>query len=171
MSDTAKTKKTATHWKLTFESGMTAARPALSRIVSAIENLQAEGDGDNWVILDAVKSDGHLAGFLQTACVEPGIHIVEIRLSQGKDETAHGFWKAGRNEPPGAVMSRGKKGLFKTYENEHLHTEEVIAIAEYFYTRQTCHPNFQWRSIREDLEASVQTRKIKAKKRPKIPNP
>jgi hypothetical protein len=155
LSAKAKSKKKALHWTLTFEVGMKVARPTFSRIVSAIENLQSEGEESNWFVLDANRSTGNLIGFMQTACVEPGLYIAEVSLHLGPDENDFGLWKAGRKEPVGAVVSQGKKGLFKTYENENLATEEVIAIAEHFYSEQKCHPDFQWRSLREDLKASA----------------
>ena len=145
------------HWTLIFQSGIKVPRPTFARIVSGIENLQSEGDGNNWVILETNHEDGSLAGFMQTACVEPGLYIVEVNVR--KSETDIAQWKAGRKEPAGAVVSQGKKGLFKTYENEHLSTDEVIAIAEHFFSNQQCHPDFQWRSIREDVKANQRSRK------------
>lgn len=152
-----KSKKTEPLWTLTFESGIKLARPTFARIVSGIENLQPDGDGNNWMILETTHEDGSLAGFMQTACVEPGLYIVEVNVTKSERDIAQ--WKAGRKEPAGAVISQGKKGLFKTYENEHLSTDEVINIAEYFFSNQQCHPDFQWRSIREDVKANQRSRK------------
>jgi hypothetical protein len=130
------------------------------RIVSAIENLQPDQSHKNdCVILESTGADGGLMGFVQVACGEDkpselGTYIAEVRVNLSHDGAIWDLLKAGRKEPAGAVVDQTEKGLFKTYENECLSTEEVIAIVEHYFTKQECHPDFQWRSIREDVKVS-----------------
>jgi len=65
MARTTKSQKTVLRWTLTFESGIKVARPTFARIVSGIENLQSEGDGNNWLILETTREEGSIAGFMQ----------------------------------------------------------------------------------------------------------
>lgn len=146
-------------WTLTFQSGMKVLHPTLARIVTGIENLHpGKFNKNETVILEATGVDGSLIGFVQVACGEDkpselGTYIAEVRVNLSPDGANWDLLKAGRKEPAGAVVDQSKQGLFKTYENECLSTEQVLAIAEFFFLNQNCHPDFQWRSIREDLEA------------------
>jgi predicted small integral membrane protein len=138
-------------WTLKFQSGIKVSSPTLARIVSAIENLQPdEADRNGLVILETTRSDRSLAIFLQVCCYEQGIYLVEIGENKPVGGTLSSLLKAGRREATGAVVSESD---VKTYENETLSTKEVIAIAEQFFLNQECDLNFQWRSIREDVEA------------------
>ena len=151
-------------WTLIFQSGMKVPHPTLARIVAAIENLHPGQICKNeTVVLELTGADGGLIGFVQIACGEDkpselGTYIAEIRVNISPDGSNWDLLKAGRREPAGAIVDQAETGLFKTYENECLSTEEVIAVAEHYFTQQECHPNFQWRSIREDVEANQRSR-------------
>ena len=159
---------TPPHWTLIFQSGMKVPHPTLARIVAAIENLHPGQICKNeTVVLELTGADGGLIGFVQVACGEDkpselGTYIAEIRVNISPDGENWDLLKAGRKEPAGAVVDRTETGLFKTYENECLSPEQVIAIAEHYFTQQECHPDFQWRSIREDVRAFHQ----KSRKQP-----
>jgi len=151
---------TPSHWTLTFHSGMKVARPTLARLVAAIENLQPdEADRNGFVILETTRSAGSSAIFMQACCYKQGIYFVEIGENKPVNGPLSSLLKAGRREAAGAVVCESD---VKTYENECLSTEEVIAIAEHFFKQQEYHPNFQWRSIREDVRAFHQ----KSRKQP-----
>jgi hypothetical protein len=91
----------------------------------------------------------HLLGFAQTGLFE-GYYVVEIRIDRGDD---FGFWKAGSKEAATAIVSEAKDGRFQTFTNEALRKEAVKAIFHHFYQHFELHPDFERRSIKEDLEA------------------
>jgi hypothetical protein len=71
-----------------------------------------------------------------------------------------GFWKAGRKESAGPVVSQSKDGRFKTFSNEVLGIEEVKAIFEHFYQQFQLHPGFTWRSTLDDFEQSIPDKSV-----------
>src|ERR1700752_3612195 len=80
--------------------------------------------------------------------------VVETRIETPKS-CHRGFWKAGRKEPAGSVVSQSKEGRFKTFANEVLLIEDVKAIFDHFYQQFQLHPGFTWRSILADFLQNV----------------
>ena len=147
----AKSEEPPNRWILTFHSGTKVARPTLARLIAAIENLQPdEADRNGFVILQTIRADGSSAIFMQVCCYKQGVCFVEVGENKPVNGALSSLLKAGRREAAGAVVCESD---VKTYENECLSSEEVIAIAEHYFRQQECHPDFQWRSIREEMNA------------------
>ena len=81
----------------------------------------------------------------------PGFGI-KAKLQSGRGAQL-AYWRAALNGPSGPIINPGEDGLFQIYQNEFLTTEQTVAIFEYFHSHQECHPDFQWRSLKADLEA------------------
>jgi len=92
-----------------------------------------------------------LLGFTQTGASPEG-YILEVHLKDGVCPIDIGFWKAGRMERRGSIISQSGDGPFQTFANEAIRPDEVKAIFRHFYLHFEPHPDFIWRSIQEDFE-------------------
>jgi hypothetical protein len=141
------------YWTLTFERGETQNYVGIESVLAGITSLDAVSPKNNWLTLNKYSAGAELLGFAQTAAMTDGF-VVEIRIET--PESCHrGFWKAGRKEPAGPVVSQSKDGRFKTFANEVLPAEDVKVIFEDFYQQFQLHPGFTWRSILDDLPENL----------------
>ncbi len=136
-------------WSLKFERGEASTTVNLQSIVAGIESLDADDPNNGYLVLSKDASDERCLGFAQTGLTD-GYFVVEIRIDKSADD--FGFWKAGAKQPVRAVVSQARDRCFQTFTNEALGKEEVKAIFEHFYRQFELHPDFAWRSIKEDLE-------------------
>jgi len=138
-----------TIWSLTFERGEETSAVSLELILDGLDSLDCDDPNNGYLILEKTGSAGECLGFAQTGLTE-GNYIVEIRIDRGGD---FGFWKAGTKEPIHGIVSEAKDGRFQTFTNEALRKEAVKAVFRHFYEHFELHPDFEWGSIKEDLEA------------------
>jgi hypothetical protein len=136
-------------WSLKFERGEETSAVSLESILDGVDSLDGDDPNNGYLILEKAGSAGECTGFAQTGLTE-GNYIVEIRIDRGGD---FGFWKAGTKEPARGIVSEAKDGRFQTFTNEALRKEAVKAVFQHFYEHFELHPDFEWRSIKEDLEA------------------
>jgi hypothetical protein len=141
--------KTLSYWTLTFERGESVTDVNLASMLAGISSLHAGDSKNNWMTLSKYSTDAVLLGFGQTRALADGF-IVEIRIENALPRNL-GFWKAGRREPPGELVSQSKEGKFKTFTNEVLSIEDANAIFEHFYRQFELHPDFAWRSILDSI--------------------
>jgi hypothetical protein len=137
-------------WSLKFERGETASAVDHESIAVGIDSLDGDDPNNGYVILDKAGPAPQCLGFAQTGITD-GYFIVEIRID--KNDSDFGFWKAGTKELVHGIVSEAKDGRFQTFTNEALRKEAVKAIFQHFYEHFELHPDFEWRSIKEDLEA------------------
>ena len=145
-------------WNLTFERGESVTNAELPSVLAGIASLDANSPKNDWMTLGKYSADAEHLGFAQTAATPDG-YIVEIRI-ETPGSSDFGFWKAGRQEPQGAVVYQSKEGRFKTFTNEVLRLAEVTAILEHFYRHFQLHSDFTWRSILDDLLESVPDKSV-----------
>lgn len=150
--------KTSSYWTLTFKRGESLTDASLASVLAGIETLDADNPKNDWMILEKHSANSEHLGFAQTAAMQKGF-IIEIRI-ETPESSDLGFWKAGRREPPGSVVSESKKGRFKTFANEVLRIDEVKAIFEHFYQQFQLHPGFTWRSILDDFLPSIPDKSV-----------
>lgn len=115
-----------------------------------IQNRWVADPDDGYLILDKAGPTGQCLGFAQTGLFD-GYFVVEIRID--KNDSDFGFWKAGTKELAHGIVSEAKAGRFQTFTNEAFRKEVVKAVFQHFYEHFGLHPDFEWRSIKEDLEA------------------
>jgi hypothetical protein len=137
-------------WSLESDRGETASTVDLESIVTGIESLDGDDSGNGYLILDKAGPGGQCLGFAQTGLYD-GYFVVEIRID--KNDSDFGFWKAGTKELVHGIVSSAKDGRFQTFTNEALRKEAVKAVFQHFYEHFELHPDFEWRSIKGDLEA------------------
>ncbi len=78
--------------------------------------------------------------------------MLEVQLKEGVCPIDIGFWKAGRMERSGSIISQSSDGRFQTFANEAIQPDEVKAIFRHLYLHFEPHPDFTWRSIQKDFE-------------------
>ena len=137
-------------WTLSFERGEETSAVSLESILDGVDSLDGDAPNNGYLILEKAGSAEECTGFAQTGLTE-GNYIVEIRIDRGSD---FDFWKAGTKEPVRGIVSEAKDGRFQTFTNETLRKEAVKAVFQHFYEHFALHPDFEWRSIKEDLEAT-----------------
>jgi hypothetical protein len=150
--------RTLPYWTLTFERGESRTDAGLASVLAGITSLDAVSAKNSWLTLSKYSGDDELLGFAQTAATPDGF-IAEIRI-ETPGSSHFGFWKVGRREPPGRVVSQSKDGRFKTFVNDVLPIEEVQAIFEYFYQQFQLHPGLTWRSILDDFLQSIPDKSV-----------
>ena len=104
---------------------------------------------NGWLTLSKYSDDDESLGFAQTALTVDGF-IVEIRI-ETVNSSDFGFWKAGRKQPPGPLVTESREGLFQTFSKDLLSMDEANLIFDYFYHQFMLHPGFKWRSILTDF--------------------
>jgi len=92
-----------------------------------------------------------LLGFTQTGASPEG-YVVEVQLKDDVCPIDIGFWKAGRMERSGSIISQVGDGRFQTFANEAIQPDEVKAMFRHCYLHFEPHPDFTWRSILEYFE-------------------
>jgi hypothetical protein len=137
-------------WSLKFERGETASTVDLESIAVGIDSLDGDDPNNGYLILDKAGPAEQCVGFAQTGLTD-GHFVVEIRID--KNDSDFGFWKAGTKELVHGIVSEAKDGRFQTFTNEALRKEAVKAIFQHFYEHFELHPDFEWRSIKGDLQA------------------
>lgn len=141
------------HWSLTFDRDETQKDVDLASVLAGISSLDPGAPKNNWLTLSKYSPDAELLGFAQTGVMPEGF-VVEIRI-EVPGSNHQGFWKAGRREPPGKVVSQSKDGRFKTFANQVLSVQDAQAICEHFYQRFQLHSGFTWTSILNDLLGDI----------------
>jgi hypothetical protein len=139
------------YWSLEFERGDAVSQVDLPLIIAGIESLNPYDEKNGWMTLSKYSIERKLLGFTQTGASPEG-YIVEVQLKDGVCPIDIGFWKAGRMERSGSIISQSGDGRFQTFANEAIQPDEAKAIFRHFYLHFEPHPDFNWRSIQKDFE-------------------